>query len=89
MESRHGIAPQGAGRVPHPLPFRCDYRAIVKLLRPRKLEAQTRLMQGLFRVKRIQYGLMRAMWDAGGDLPLAGKERAGRFEIQVKPEMSL
>ena len=34
--------------------------------------------------KRIQCGLIRAMLDAGGDAPLAGKEAAQRFELQIQ-----
>lgn len=89
MESRHEIAPQGAEGCYTFLPFRCDYWAIVKFLRPRKLEAQSKLIQGLFRVERIQHGLVRAIWGAGGDLSLAGKKRAGRFELPAKPKMTL
>jgi hypothetical protein len=36
-----------------------------------------------FHEKRIQCGLVRAMLDARGDAPLAGKERAQRFELQT------
>jgi hypothetical protein len=36
-----------------------------------------------FHEKRIQCGLIRAMLDARGDVPLAGKEAAQRFELQI------